>query len=57
MNLLSKSKPDAAKPAMTALFHAGRHWRGVGDTGRWAAKNTTRYLIALMSIFSLLFGG
>jgi len=31
-------KPATANPAIASRFHAGRHWRGVTDPGRWAAK-------------------
>jgi hypothetical protein len=31
------NKPDTANPAVTLLFQAGHHWRGVADSARWAA--------------------
>ena len=32
------NKPDAANPAVASRFHAGPHWRGVADPGRWAKQ-------------------
>ena len=36
VTLTQANKPDAANPAMTSLFHAEHHWRGVVDPFRWA---------------------
>jgi hypothetical protein len=33
MNTMIAEPADAPNPAMTSLFHAGRHWRGVADPG------------------------
>jgi hypothetical protein len=32
------NKPDAANPAIASQLHVGRHWRGVGEPGRWAVN-------------------
>ena len=29
---------DPANPAIASPFHAGRHWRGVADTERYASQ-------------------
>ena len=34
--IISSNKPAAANPAMASQLQAGRHWRGVGEPGRWA---------------------
>jgi hypothetical protein len=34
---MQANKPDAPNPAIASRFQVGRHGRGVGDPGRWAA--------------------
>jgi hypothetical protein len=35
----SPNEPAAPNPAIASRLHVGRHWRGVGEPGRWAATN------------------
>ena len=48
------NKPAAPNPAVASRLHAGRHRRGVGEPGRWAALIAHMRFSALIVIVSLV---